>query len=240
MAQRVALHEVRRLRLAPICTVLLALSGFAPTLVAQRVAAPGPVKDVEQWLTTVPVSGGIRVGFMAFAPSADFDPDSFTVFLPAERARFLCVELSSQDGRYSARLERELHDARSGPLVVSRRSDYRAQLDTYPATKVAILAQLGDDCARPAGPYVLASWHAGSRRDTVTVFLNSRVPTYIAGGPNRLVHEVRCTNLDGVTTAYNLRCDVPSAWITGENRFYVRMRRGPSFSQVALPLRLPP
>lgn len=235
MDRHIASLRFLRLHLA-VSVALLALAGSGSGLAGQR----PPRADVERWLTNVPVSGGIRVGFVALGTTASFDPDSFTVFLPADPAPFVCIELSSQDGRYSAKLERSVRGRSSGPFTVHRQSRYRSEVSAYPSAELAILAQLGDECDRPAGPYVLASWDAAPRRDTTVVFLNSRVPTSIVGGPARLTHEARCTSLKGVTTAFNLRCEVPADWLTPDNRFYVRMRRGPTFSQIALPLQLSP
>ena len=212
----------------------------AAPVAAQRPASPKPIKNDEHWLEKVPVAGGTRVGVVTLTSGAKVNPEKMTFMLPASPAKLLCIEVSSRDGRYSAKVEYPTQGLLPGNNTLSRSSLYKGPLGSYTADQLAILTQLGDDCTRPNGPFIVSSWHEPASVDTVVVLLNSRVPTSIVGGVGKTDHEASCAPLEGVTTAFNLRCLVPALWIKPDMKFYIRMRRGTSFSQVALPLELPP
>lgn len=223
------------------CTVLAI--GVAPAAVAQEQDVPLEPKSAENWehyAERIPVSGGVRVGVMADADGA-FDPDTVTVFMPLSDLPLLCIEVSSQDGRYSAKREYDVAGLGDTLLRLRIPTKLKPQLSGYGPAQLVVLANLGDRCDGSTGTFVVASWQSDSLGSHVTVFLNSRVPTSIVGGEGgQLEHEAPCRELTGVTTAYNLRCELPTSWITPRTDFFVRMRRGRSFSDVPLPLRVPP
>jgi hypothetical protein len=202
----------------------------------------------EQWRDPVPVSGGLRVGITA-EPGTTVNPSQLTVWLPkAEKAtpsRMLCVDVSSQDGRYIASLEYDIRGEPDGPVALKiHPSRWSAELRRFSPSQLAILARIAEACGRipkGPGPFLLASWDAQAARQTVSVLLNSRLPTSIvAEVAKRPQGRYPCERLTGTTTAFNLRCNIPVAAITPERTFKIEIRDGDSISPpVELPLALP-
>lgn len=206
-----------------------------------------PLKaDWEKWLDNVPVSGNLQVGIMAGVDDKAVDVEVFTVFLPATTHKLLCVEVSSQDGRYEAKLEYELQNIKPGPISLRLPTAYKERLSTnYKAVELAILTRLNERCGDTASElFVVSGWNDKSLADTVSIFVNSRFPTFIIGSENgKLKHEAECKDLRGDITAYNLRCEIPASWITPQTNFHIRKRqitRGTIRNvDSALPLRVP-
>lgn len=196
----------------------------------------------------VPVSGGIRVGVMALNPGR-VDRLQAVVALPKDRGRYLCVEVSSKDGLYSALFSHQLTASDAGMVKgVLDDADIR-KLTPPEAADVAILASLSDDCQAPTAPVYLVSAWAGSQEPDedslqtmpISVLLNSRVPTFlrIEDAPgNANAGPIPCARLEGVTTAFNLRCDIPRSRVTQDvMTLAIVQRRGRSESTVPLTLR---
>jgi hypothetical protein len=194
----------------------------------------------EQWLDQVPVAGGVIVGVMSSAAPGRVDPRFVLVDLPPRPAGQLCLEVSSQDGRYSGRLEYDVGRVRGrGPVRLYLHSEHEGRLRRYGTGELAVLARLGGRCGDHHGAYVPAAWNGRRGGDTVYVLVNSRVPTDVIGGTaGRRQHEARCLDLRGVTTAFNLRCAVPGAWIAPGTEFFLRMREGLALAHIELPLRV--
>lgn len=233
---------LRCIRTAAGAVLLLHL---AWPLAAQEEALEGRILK-EQWVQDVAVSGGVRVGIMASPAAALVDPDHFTVYLPdVPGARVLCVEISSRDGRYSAAIEYDLTGVGAGPHRLGlRNAQYRGELGTYAQAELAVLARLREECGAPGeseDPFVVAGWGAERGVTTVTVLLNSRVPAEVVGEvEGRMAFRVPCSDLEGGTTTFNLRCDLDGTLLTPTTELYVVRRRGTrTLAPVALPLRLP-
>ena len=199
-----------------------------------------PPRGWEQWRETVPVSGGLRVGIMA-EPEPAPGPGSLTVWLPETEAAFLCVELSSQDGRYIASFAYDIRGQSAGPLALNLpRSEYGSQVRSIPRSQLAILARLASRCGTvpdTPGDFVVAGWRRSEIGDRIFVLLNSRLPTeVVAGDGRRIAQRYPCETLSGTTTAFNLRCTIPIGDMVSGRSFEIHMRRGDNVSRVALPL----
>ena len=102
---------------------------------------------------------------------------------------------------------------------------------------------MSEICDGSTGTFVVTSWQrraaddGGKAGEDLYVYLNSRVPTSIVSGiAGQLDNEAPCQKLGDITTAYNLRCAVPTVWVTADTDFYIRMRKGRSVTNVPLPL----
>ena len=203
-----------------------------------------PPQGWEQWRDPVPVSGGLRVGVMTEA-TAPINPVQMTVWLPEKNAKpALCVEVTSQDGRYIASLQYDIR-GHSGPLPLNLPvTRYGSELRNMERSQLAILARLAESCGKvPVNPgaFVVASWNRPPQlSDTVIVLLNSRLPTSIAAGEgSKSDKEHPCHSLSGTTTAFNLRCEIPASEIREGRKFVILMRRGSSTNPVALDVAVP-
>lgn len=198
--------------------------------------------DWERYTEEIPVSGGLRVGLMNDKDGKIKDPRVVYALIPSASAASLCVEISSQDGRYSANLEYDVSNTDSGwrPLTVPTKK--RNELSDYDRAGLVVLANLSASCDGSTGTIIVTSWEkraAGGDGDVgeqLYVYLNSRIPTTIVGGVGGQVdNEARCQTLGDVTTAYNLRCAVPTEWVSTDSEFYIRVRKGRSVSDIPLP-----
>jgi hypothetical protein len=190
----------------------------------------------ERWRSEVPISGGVRVGVMN-ASDQRLNVNTLTVFLPPFSESTLCLELSSQDGRYSARLAYPLARAEPGRVLLGLPTRYARELIAYQPSQVAILATLSMDCSLAPDAYLVAGWGQGTLTRSVTVLLNSRIPTRLRSADGALSFD--CRPVDGVTTAYNLSCDIPRDQINAVSPLVIEMRRGTTVTRLTLPIRLP-
>jgi hypothetical protein len=240
----------RHVRRIAALVIAFAIGLFTPMDAGAQTVQPRdprqvvPPQEWEHWRDPVPVSGGLRVGVMA-EQTGRINPVQFTVWLPEQSEKpALCVELSSQDGRYIASLEYDIRGA-SGPLPLNLPvSRYGAQLRGLDASQLAILARLAKACGKvpvEPGAFVVAGWNRPAGiGDTIIVLLNSRLPTSIAvGDGKRADGEHVCTSLSGTTTAFNLRCAIPSSELREGRKFFIQMRRGGSENSMPLLLAVP-
>ena len=181
----------------------------------------------EQWLDEVPVSGGVRVGVMGNLTSDPVDPETFVVFVPETSLPALCVEVSSKDGRYEAKLKYDVSEQDPGLVFFQLGSKHSMKLREYAAHDLTIMAHLGQDCTASAEVFLVSVWKGDTVPDTVSVFVNSDVPTFIVGrkgGP--IEYKYPCLSIKGgvAAKAYNRECHVPASVITLDVQFMVRKR----------------
>lgn len=192
-------------------------------LAAQTSQMLTPVSAEESWFDPVPVGGGLRVGVM-FETEAGRMDDSFTVWLPEEATGRLCVEISSRDGRYEGNFEYVLSRDAGTQVILSWPSEHFRRLASYPPSEIAILSQLGSDCASPRGPYAVAAWTEPTTATEAVVFLNSDEPSSLVLVVDGLVAQERpCAELSGVTRSFNLRCPLPLSWRDPGGAVFVRI-----------------
>jgi hypothetical protein len=228
----------RRLSLAAAATCVVTLTLCAGThAAAQQPRTLRPERASGGWQERVPVSGGIRVGVVVWQRGR-FNPRELVLTLPGERSKLserLCIEISSRDGRYTALLEYRIANEPAGQIKAVVQAPDIDRLNAAAAEDVAILASLSSDCrAQSPSVFVVAAWHPPKAGEAIAVLLNSRVPTTIVG-PNV---SATCTELEGVTTAYNLRCDLPAGLVEGEVALGIRQKRGRGETTLPLPLKL--
>jgi hypothetical protein len=213
--------------------IIVALSTVASAAAQTRTLKPE--RRSGGWQERVPVSGGIRVGVVVWQ-EGHFKPQEVALVLPSKPAgspALLCVELSSRDGRYNALLEYPIANDPGGPITALVDAPQLDKLNTAAGEDVAILASLSDDCrAQSPSVYLVAAWRPSKSPASISILLNSRVPTTIVGENV----SAQCTELPGVTTAYNLRCDLPAQLPTGRIELGIRQQRGRGRVTVPLPL----
>ena len=213
--------------------------------------APEPLKPQqplepgwEAWVAERPVAGGLRVGIMYGGNAPVPDPTRFAVLLPATELPLLCVEVSSLDGAYEAQLRYDIRRASAGLLWLELPTGFAERLGRLRSHELAMLASVGERCDRAPALYALATWAGTSRSDSITVFVNSRLPTSIvASREGRVRERARCTSLrqggEGPVVGYNQKCVIPDDWITLGLDLHV-LESAPNNPQpIALPIRLP-
>lgn len=216
--------SARARRLTFLACAMFTLS--VPPLLGQPISPDGLSPGWEQWFDEVPVSGGVRVGVVTEPSPSPVDPQTFTVFLAsADRSR-ICVEVSSKDGRYEARLEYDIAGREAGATAFELPTAFGEQLGSYAGRDLAILTYVGD-CGEAPEEYLAATWGGSSDPDTVVVFVNSQVPTFVVGGERgRTDFTYECVPAAGdvAAKAYNKECRVPASVIRPGNSFKVIRR----------------
>ena len=204
----------------------------------QAGALLSPVDSKETYLTKVPVSGiGVRAGIISGGQQRTFAPGSFAVAMPSGSSGRLCVTISSRDGRYQGTYEYDIQADLVGTLRLRTPTKFSRELREYSTDQMAILASVATNCRVAPSRYVLSSWGSQVATDTVVALLNSRLPTRIVvGRDDRVRDSVPCLPLEGVTTAFNLRCAIPRSMLDSGGRAVVRIQSGQSFSSIALPV----
>lgn len=199
--------------------------------------------DWEQWQDKVPVSGNVRVGLMINQTEKDFNPAEFYVMIPETKVSNLCVELSSKDGRYSANINYNISTLTSGMQQFILPTKYKSELKQYNANEVVILATLNDDCNNNPQLYLLSCWKLNVNADSVSVFVNSSVPTsivFIKEDKTEIVYN--CETLEFPKVAYNKKCQIPIKELEMATELVVKSRIGrgsrTSFKFHKMPLKL--
>lgn len=169
-------------------------------------------KDWEVYYTKIPVSGGVRVGVMAFETRDKIAPASFFVKIPQHTQSKLCVEISSRDGRYQAKVPYAINGFEPGVYELSLPTKYRNELKNYTIRDITILAKIVKTCDQEAECYVLSAWNKPSfSNQQVYIYLNSEQFTelVLVNPRNSTEHIIECeTIVEPITTAYNCLCKV--------------------------------
>ncbi len=226
-------RRARRFSVAP----LMALFACAAPSHARAQRSSGTLLDsVETFLDRVPVaSPGVRVGVVASAKLGAVKPGFLVVDLIANGSPNLCVEVTSRDGRYRASYAYDIRDVPSGLQSVRTPTRFADALSMYMKEDLAVLASVGPSCSTKPTGYLVAAWDAPARDDSITVLLNSRVPTSLIVGQGAVVDRiVSCRPIVGERTAFNLRCVISPNWLVGNAQVFVRQRSGESVQQLPL------
>lgn len=189
------------------------------------------LKNGEKWETfikKVPVSGEIRVGAMGYEGDERVIPTKFFVRVPKHNVSILCVEISSRDGRYEARLPYIISDLQEGIYEFELPTRYVSELRNYSVKDIAILAKIGRDCESSGSFYVLSSWNKPPENlPNIFVYLKSDNPVFFRFKrlkDNKIV-DIECKPIGvPMSIAYNCKCEIPVKDILGVTDFYIRQR----------------
>jgi hypothetical protein len=116
---------------------------FAAESEVSLVSAP----YVESFVPNAKVSGNLLVGVKWLGAAGNFDPEKITIHIsPQVRGRKVCVEINSQDGRYSAE---NLYYIGSGTTELSHfptGTGFSRDLAKYDSDAMAVTVRLVDSC----------------------------------------------------------------------------------------------
>ena len=199
--------------------------------------------DWERWVDPPPVSGGLRVGLMTNTSVDVADPEHVYVSLPESESFSLCIEISSRDARYSARLEYDIQDVEAGEVKLHIPTEKKSELAEFDGESLVVLASLPvDECNGSVDRYLVSSWQqsADGESDVIIAFLNSGNPAFIAVGPDGdIEHEPSCERISGERTAFNQRCEIRRSWIEPDTVVSIRIREAGTRIPFDFPLSVP-
>lgn len=210
--------------------ILVSLVFFVTAYVSQGQISPNASsinnKNWEVWQERIPVSGGVRVGLMLEQSKSEIKPNRFFVMIPDTALKSLCVELSSKDGRYSARVDYDLTGVEQGMKEFYLPTRYAKELKKYASDELVILASLSSSCGENPEWYLISSWDDKIYETaSVVAYVNSAVSTSLSfqngNGDNK---ELKFENLKIPTVAFNKKCIVPINLLGTESLLQVRQR----------------
>ena len=142
----------------------------------------------ESYSKNVEVSGEYLVGVQL---QANDDIKSLHVIFPKNSKGNLCVELSSIDGKYKAKIKHQIAKPISGPTKVNFESDYQNILKKYSAQEIAISASLRDSCDdNVISKRLISSWGANVT-DELVLLIRSSARKDVAYIPNKQEYTIK-------------------------------------------------
>ena len=162
----------------------------------------------------VPLAGGVRVGLLAGSANDTIREPKLGVYLPKQSGHLLCLEVTSQDGRYSAQARYHVGPTRAGPHRLEFPTSKEHEIRSYHYTELAILAALdnGDGrCYQREDVLVVAFWDDPPPLTSIVLLAN--------GGSDdvEILSEysaaTKCVRIRGGVTprAYNVACHLDHA-----------------------------
>lgn len=179
----------------------------------------------EVWQENVPISGGVRVGLMFNEIKSNFNPSQFFVYIPNYVAKNICIELSSKDGRYSAKLDYEVSKSIKGIQEFYLPTKYKKELLDYKSDEVVILASSGSTCDEGPISYLLSSWSGSPSLSTISLYVNSPMETTLmVNTSNGNSIEFPCSSVDYPNIAYNKKCSASFDSLDTDITLYIKQR----------------
>ena len=174
----------------------------------------------EVWQDKIPVSGGVRVGLMLADNSIKVNPSSFYVHVPNTEIKILCVELSSKDGRYSAKIDYSIDNLKIGIHQFLLPTKYKKELSSYKADEIVILASLNENCNENPKAYLISNWNNLNTKKNVFVYINSQIPAKLVADSI----EFDCEDLESPSIAFNKKCKIPLTSLKETSLLYIKQR----------------
>lgn len=184
-------------------------------------------KDWEAYSPHPPVSGAVRVGLMANESEELIPPSSFFVNIPErQKQATLCVEISSRDGRYQAKLPYDVSGYEAKTYAFALPTRFNTELKKYAVKDITILSKICKTCDEEALYYVISGWHKPEfSTNEFYLYLNSRVYTDLifANPSSGATEKIKCAETNGPSdAAYGCLCKIPLAQIRGVKDISIR------------------
>ena len=191
-----------------------------------------PDKEVENsnwevYQEKIPVSGGVRVGLMLEEEEDEINPSTFFVKIPNTNIKNLCVELSSKDGRYSAKLNYDISSASEGLQQFYLPTKFYDQLSGYTSSELVILASLADTCTEKPEAYLISGWKSPDIISTFVLYINSTIEsTLVVRLQNGTEEEIPFTEVSSPTIAFNKKSTISKDLLDNESAamLYIKQR----------------
>ncbi|MDO5969646.1 hypothetical protein Q4Q35_07490 [Flavivirga aquimarina] len=198
----------------------------------------------EVWTDKVPVSGNVRVGLMFDSDENNLNPEHFFARIPEVKLTTnLCVEISSKDGRYSAKRSYTITPTDDDVQEFFWPTKYKKALSAFKTEELVILASLSDDCNSKPDAYVISSWNSIPsdviETRSVSVYVNSISSTSLIVD-NDTGGSIKCSDLESPMVAYNKKGTIPDNKVKDTSTIVIKQmrRRGPKVSFVKYELSL--
>lgn len=217
--------------LLSICTVLSLVIIPQISVSAQILKPISLAGSWETWYDKIPVSGNLQVGLMKeFTSKKISSPTEFYCSIPKVHKKYLCAEISSQNGRYEAKLEYDVSALAEGEHQFSLPTSYTGKLRSFTTKEVAILLRGSDNCKSDGGEFYYGSWNPNVKSDSLFILLNTENPTFfVYEDATSKVTEVQCNPMQVQNAvSFNCLCRVALSALKKSKNFKIlhRIRKG--------------
>lgn len=191
-------------------------------------ALEGEKDNWESWLDVIPVSGDIKVGLMYHDGLKKINPSDLYVHIPSNENDYLCLEISSRNGRYEGKLSFSIKDLNKGLYKVDLQTQYEEQLLDFKPEDLTVLASISDNCKLEPENYTYASWtKIEDRPNKLKLWLNSSMRTVIKvkseDEKGKKIQKFKCKKIRAKDSrAYNCMCDIDLSHITENSTFFIQ------------------
>ncbi len=142
----------------------------------------------ESYSKNVEVSGEYLVGIQLVTND---DLKSLHVIFPKDSKGNLCIELSTIDGKYKAKIKHQITNPISGVTKVNFKSHYQDILKNYSGLEIAISASLRDSCdSNIISKRLISSWGANVN-DELVLLIRSSARKDVAYIPNKQKYVIK-------------------------------------------------
>jgi hypothetical protein len=215
-----------------IYPVVLFLFFFTTTIKAQIIKPISLNSNWEVWYDKIPVSGNLQVGLMSDASNEKIStPNFFYCYLPEKHKDFLYAEISSQNGKYEAKLSYKITGLKAGLHQFQLPTAYVDKLKAFQTYQIALLLRGRNNSTDIEEELYFGKWLEKTSADVLNVFLNTENPTFISyETTNSEKKEVACQKIEDINAvAFNCLCKLDVKEIKGAKNINIlhRIRKGP-------------
>jgi hypothetical protein len=172
---------------------------------------------VESFIPNAKISGSLLVGVKWADETGNFDPSKINLRVPAvAKGRKACVEINSQDGRYSAKNLYQIKADTAPVASFETKTAFASNLSQYNAQTMAVAVRLVDSCdSADVGtllPVSLNAPAAAAAGRKLAVLVNAephKVALRLTDAKGEIGHFTGCTSVgSNVNVAFTSSCEL--------------------------------
>jgi hypothetical protein len=134
-----------------------------------------PNDFIENFRPIVPVSGGLRKGFLMYPVSGSIDTNELSVWLPKIANKSLCVSIDSLDGNYIAEANYKLLIKTEGQYRLEFPTKHSSTLNKYSKKDLSVISYIGDSCPGKIEMFLPIQWNITNKKiNKFLILINSQ------------------------------------------------------------------
>lgn len=175
----------------------------------------------ETFSPSVNLSGSLIVGVrFGGALSGRLDVSRLGMMLPASGAHYVCLQMTTQDGRYYGDQSYDASGTGSGAHALDISSQYASSLSNYEAGDLAPLLVVQDKkCVDGVTGTIVVATLPGADTGKITIYVNNRsqsIGAFLVDQERKPLASTECAAItSGARTAFDHVCEIlrpPSGW----------------------------
>ena len=151
-------------KLVYLTLLVVSFSTFPKTIIIDE-------KNIhESYSETVKVSGSFFLG-LQFKGGEQLG--KLNILFPQNSIGFLCIDISSIDGRYKASIEHSIDSPISGLNQLDFPSKHQTELNSYKPNELAVKSRIGKSCKENKKHSLISSWSNSIKNNNVVLLIRS-------------------------------------------------------------------